>query len=570
MSGVCIDKLPHSCGTRKGLQVFADTETGKVNGYCFSCKTFVANPYGEEKTIDDVELPEEKTPEQIQQEIAEVSGYDVVDLPSRKLRASNLKNFGVKVALSEEDGKTPTHMYVPTEESGALTGYYVKTLSSPSHSWAIGDVKNCDLIGWDRAKNSGAYRLIITEGPEDAVATERIHEMYTKDSNYTPAVVSLPNGVNSVKRVLTKHAKEINRLFGEVILCFDDDEAGRAALEDAFYILPKALSVTLPTKDANEALIKGAAKAAYNAFAFKKEKPTNTRLIMAKDLFVAAREPTPYGSLTWPYQSMNQLLRNMRTGETIYVGAGVKMGKSELVNDIGAHLIMNHGVPVFMAKPEEQNKKTVKMVAGKMVGYRFHDPEVEFDYDLYDKATKQIDDKLILLDLYQHMGWDSLKQDIVAAASMGAKVVFIDPITNLTNGMSAADANSALGDIAQDLSAMAKDLDIVVFIFCHLKAPEGNLSKDARTKKYKEGTYVGLGNCPHEFGGDVLSSQFAGSRSMMRSCNLMLGLEGNKDPMLEDKIRNMRWLTILEDREFGNTGRIPLYYNTTTTKFKEA
>jgi hypothetical protein len=36
MSGVCIDKLSHSCGTRKGLQVFADEETGKVNGWCFS------------------------------------------------------------------------------------------------------------------------------------------------------------------------------------------------------------------------------------------------------------------------------------------------------------------------------------------------------------------------------------------------------------------------------------------------------------------------------------------------------------------------------------------------------
>ena len=41
----------------------------------------------------------------------------------------------------------------------------------------------------------------------------------------------------------------------------------------------------------------------------------------------------------------------------------------------------------------------------------------------------------------------------------------IDPITNLTNGMDSGDANVKLQEIAQDLSAMAKDLNIAIFIF---------------------------------------------------------------------------------------------------------
>ncbi len=51
--GQCVEKLPHSCGTRQGLQTF-EQEDGKLTGYCFSCNTFVPNPYGEEKTIDDI------------------------------------------------------------------------------------------------------------------------------------------------------------------------------------------------------------------------------------------------------------------------------------------------------------------------------------------------------------------------------------------------------------------------------------------------------------------------------------------------------------------------------------
>lgn len=460
-------------------------------------------------------------------------------------------------------------MYFPMERGGKITGYYVKTQSDPAHTWSVGDVKKCDLFGWDVAKSSGAYRLIITEGLEDAVAVDKIYRRYGK-AEYHPAVVSLPNGVNSVKGCLTKHKTDITRGFREVVLCFDDDEPGRQALEEAMIILPQAKTVKLPAKDANDCIIKGVQKAAYKALSFDAFKPKNTRLVFGDDLHEIARQPTPYGELTWPYPKMNKLLRGIRYGETIYIGAGVKMGKSELVNDLAAHFILEHNVPIFMAKPEEENKKSYKMVCGKLVGTKFHDPDIDFDYEAYDRAGKILaGNKLMMVDLYQHMGWETLKDDIIAAAAYGAKAIFIDPITNLTAGMDAGTANAKLQEIAVELSSLAKDLQVVVFIFCHLKAPEGNLNKDTRLKKYEKGQYVGLGNCPHEHGGDVLSNQFSGSRAMMRSCNLMLGLEGNRDKELPREIQNTRWLTILEDRGFGNSDSVRLFWNEHTTKFKE-
>ena len=565
---VCIDKLPHSCGTRRGLQVFAHEDTGKVDGFCFSCKTFVSNPYGKPKTVDDVDIPEPKSDEQIQKELAEVPGLPVVDVAARKLRTSDLDRFNVKVALSEEDGKTPYSLYFPITKGGNKpTGYYIKTLSKPSHCWSIGEVKGGDLFGWDQAKKSGAYKLIITEGLVDAVSVDKIYRRYGKEE-YHPAIVSLPNGTNSVNKSLSKHVDDIKRLFKEVILCFDDDKVGQEAVQEAMLILPNAKSVTLPDKDANDCVVNGSMSAAYKALNFQAIKPKNTRLIYGQDLHQAAREPTPWGELSWPYPTMNELLRGIRLGETIYIGAGVKQGKSELVNDLAAHFIRS-GVGVFMAKPEEANKKTYKMVCGKIAGKVFHDPKIEFDYEAFDRAGEEVKDNLMMIDLYQHMGWESLKGDIIAAAHNGAKAIFIDPITNLTSGMNSGDANTKLQEIAVELSSMAKDLNIVVFVFCHLKAPEGNISKDARTKKYREGSYVGLGNCPHEHGGDVLSNQFAGSRAMMRSCNLMIGLEGNRDKDLPIEIRNTRWLTILEDREFGNSESVKLFWDKNTTKFSE-
>jgi twinkle protein len=115
--------------------------------------------------------------------------------------------------------------------------------------------------------------------------------------------------------------------------------------------------------------------------------------------------------------------------------------------------------------------------------------------------------------------------------------------------MDAASANTRLQEIAQELAAMSLDLNIVIFIFCHLRNPESGP--------------------PHERGGEVLSSQFAGSRAMARSCNLMLGLEGNRDPNLSNEEKNLRTLVLLEDREFGETGRFKLYWDKNTGLFNE-
>ena len=220
-----------------------------------------------------------------------------------------------------------------------------------------------------------------------------------------------------------------------------------------------------------------------------------------------------------------------------------------MVNQLAAYLIEVIGWKVFLVKPEEANEKTYKLVCGKVAKKRFTDPKVPFDEDAFDKAGEVIGDSLMMLDLYQHVGWQTLQVDIRHAAANGCKAVFIDPITNLTNGMSAANANEALQGIAQELSALAKDLDIVVFIFCHLRNPDGGPS--------------------HERGGEVLSSQFAGSRAMARSCNLMLGLEGNRDPSLPSEQQNIRQFVILENRETGEVGRFPFYWDSNTTIFTE-
>lgn len=549
MASKCVARMSHDCGTMKGLQVFEDQDTGDITGFCFSCNTFVRDPLGD-KTLDDLPAASRKvkTDQEIEQEIQELSEYPTIKWTERKLSRNSLAHFGITTSVSEEDGQTPIAYHFPYTDGGNLVR--IKTrLTQEKRMWSVSKQSAVDLFGWEQAVRTGARRLIITEGEPDAVALYSIVERYTKEQyqDFKPAICSLPNGAASASKDLARLAAKIRRHFQEVVLCFDNDEPGEKAATDCMKIFPDAKTITLPEKDANDCILKGAAKAAFNAITFKAEKRKNTRLVNGKDLHQQARQPAVWG-FPWPWEHLNKATRGIRFGETIYIGAAQKMGKSEVVNALAAHFLQ-YDMPVLLAKPEEANNKSYKMIAGKMVGSVFHDPEVPFDDAAYDRAGEMIGDNLFLINLYQHMGWETLKADIRDAATQGVKAVFIDPITNLTNGMNAADANTKLQEVAQELSAMALDLDIVIFIFCHLRNADNGPD--------------------HTRGGAVLSSQFAGSRAMARSCNLMIGIEGNRDPDLTEEERNIRTLSLLEDREFGSVGKFPLYWNKHNTLFTE-
>ena len=547
--GKCVEKLPHSCGSRRGLQVF-QKEDGSYDGFCFSCGTAVTDPY-KDKPEGYKPAYNPKTDEEIQEEIDEVKEFQTVALKDRGLSKESLEHFGIKIGLSEVDGVTPTSHFYPYYKGDELKGFKCRVIEGKKF-FSIGSVKDVDLFGWHQAVLSGGKKLFVTEGEMDAVALYQIFRAVNKGTKYEsniPAIVSLAHGSGSAVKELLKHREMIFMHFKEIVLVFDQDKPGEEAVEAVLKVFPEGVSVAhLPRKDANQCLLEGVSKAAYNAVAFNSVKPKNTRLVLADSLFEEAKIAPTIGA-PWPWEAVTKKTRGIRLGETIYIGAAQKMGKSEIVNTLAAHFIKELGWPVLLAKPEESNKKSVKLVAGKIVGKIFHDPNVPFDEESYDKACDLMRNKLFLINLYQHLGWETLKADIRAAAMEGCKAIFIDPITNLTNGMSAADANTRLQEIAQELSAMALDLNVVIFIFCHLRNPDSGP--------------------PHERGGEVLSSQFAGSRAMARSCNLMFGLEGNRDPHLNPEERNVRTLVLLEDREFGEVGRFKLYWDRATSLFNE-
>lgn len=579
--GTCIEKIPHSCGTSDGLQVFED-ENGLVSGWCFPCAAagrpgLVPDPYGDMDPPLKSKRPK-KSPEQIQAELDTIKKLGFHAVPERTSNTSDmvkfmkiLKTFRVRVGLSEQDGKAPAYVYFPITKGGSLTGYKVRVLGTKT-MWTVGASKGCDPFGWEVAKRSGARLLVITEGEFDAVAGVVIANKHTNEGyeDHKPAFISVTKGAAFAKAEIQGWMSMLRERFDEVAISFDDDEPGQAATRAVVALFPEIKVVTLPEKDLNECLLKGRSKAAYKAFKWSAKTKKISRIIFGEDIHEEARKPAEWGQLTWPWPGMNELTRGISYGCTYYIGSGTKMGKSEVVNALGAHFIEHDGVKVFMAKPEEANNKTYKMMASKLTGKIFHDPKRDFDEKAYDRAGLILNGNLALLNLYQTMSWEDLEKDIQeAVVNWGAKAVFIDPLTPLTNGMAASAANEKLQEITGGLSVMSKDLEFASFIFCHLKAPDGSMSHEKREKEYALGNYTGFMNCPHEFGGKIFSSQFTGGRSMMRSCNYMFGLEGNKDEKIPENLKDMRRFVICEDREYGEVGGVDLFWNRETGLFKE-
>lgn len=132
--------------------------------------------------------------------------------------------------------------------------------------------------------------------------------------------------------------------------------------------------------------------------------------------------------------------------------------------------------------------------------------------------------------------------------SKGIQDIIIDPITCLTDGKDSSEADRLLKQVTRELDYMVKDLNFSLYVFCHLNAPSGGK--------------------PHEEGGEVRSNQFANSRSMMRCCQYMIGIERNKKA--EDPLeRNTSTFVLLEDRNFGNYAKFPVFYDYKTGNYLE-
>ncbi len=579
-----------------------------------------------------------------QETVEDVKEYPIMAIEDRGIDLKTAKAFAVRTALDPQDNTKAIAIYFPySDQSGKLCGYkkrdLTKSKKEKGHFTVVGRVDiECQLFGTGTAKKTAGRRVVITEGEFDAmIVWQAIKEHSTVQEK--PSVLSIGLGTaNAVKHIGQKKNIAYVKKFDNIVLAFDNDHAdaeekekkikkGKEATAEVYGLIPEIMVAPLPE---GSDPVDMAREQGLKELFWAVQKPiryTPEGFIQLEDIYDDAIAMPTLGR-PYPWKSVTKKTLGRREGEGVYIGAGVKMGKSTFLDKMVEHITqhefrewhsedgeegVNYETVYFstldgtivqtpnaantrsvgkvkamldtngnkikrkaaLFKFEEQPAETLKKVAGKMYKKDFSNPEkivfinndgTEQDvwgdqipaairdsfYTQEDlkKAVDNVGGDLILYNNYGRAEWEELKGAIRHAVLVEhVKDVFIDPITRLTAGMTASEANTELEHFADEISKMAQDLGFTYYCFCHLKAPD-------------------FGQ-PHEEGGVVKSAQFRGSRAMMQACFYMFGLEGNKSPDECERVQNTRWLKILDDRKYGRTAKIPLFYDVDTGDFVE-
>lgn len=507
------------CGSSDANAIYDDGHT-----YCFSCET-LTQPGTVKSRFEGLK------------DRGLLPGHPQ-ELRKRGLSEETCRKWGYWVGRM---GDTPVQIANYCDERGRPIAQKIRF---PDKDFRfIGDTKNVGLYGQHLWRDGGKM-VVVTEGEIDALSVSQLQ------GNKWP-VVSVPNGAAGAHRSLKKCLDWLEK-FETVVLMFDDDEAGHAAIEKCVGLFtPGKVRVARIDgfKDANEALVAGEGERVIRAmWDAKPYQPDG--IVDASELREVVEQPIEHG-LSYPWPALTEATYGIRKGELVIIGAGTGMGKTELFKELETHCLVHHGLRVGVIHLEETPRDTLLGIMGKHASIPFHIPGTEYTPEQFDKAFKETagTGRLFLYDSFGYVAWEVIKPRIrYMVKALDCDVVFLDHITALVTG-SEKDERRELDAVMTDMASLVRELGIAMFAISHLATPEGK---------------------PHEEGGRVMIRHFRGSRAIGQWANFLFGLERNQQA--EDPVeRQTTILRILKDRYTGrSTGTcIPLGYDQETGRIHQ-
>lgn len=380
------------------------------------------------------------------------------------------------------------------------------------------------LFGQELWKQGGS-QVVITEGEIDALS------IYEACGDTVP-VVSLPDGASSAMSSCKKNFEFLTS-FQKIILCLDNDEPGKGAVDKLLGLFPvgQVYLTQLPLKDANDVLREHGRKflrsLVLNAKPYRPD-----GIVNAGDLWDEIRTPLVPG-YSYPWQGLTDVTHGVRTKELIVWGAGTGVGKTTILKQIALHLTQEHHKKVGCIFLEESNKHTVLNMMSMFGQRRVHLAGDEEDEGvlrgLFDGVTKG--NLLSLYDCFGASSYEIIRDRVrYMVAVEGCEVVMLDHLTALTDGCSSdSDINQKMRNIVSTFAMMTQELDFCLHAISHLRKAQG---------------------APHEEGGRVHLDDLYGAAALKQWANFVFGIERNQQAE-EIGERNVSHIRCLKDRLTG-------------------
>ena len=443
-------------------------------------------------------------------------------LPGRKLTPETCLKFGAMQGYSEKDGPC---LILPYRKDRQIVAQKLRFNNKGAGMPFLGHPKGVELFGqhlWSRGK-----KLIITEGEIDAMSVSQIQ-------GHKWPVVSIINGASGALRDLKNNLGFLEN-FEEIVLMFDNDEAGRLASSEVAEGLGAYLSIkvaTLPLKDASDMLVAGRheelLKAMWDSKPYRPDGVVDVWDL--KESFLHSEEKT---SVPYPWPGLNKVTHGLRQGELVTLTAGTGVGKSAVVRSL-AYFLHQEGHRVGMLMLEENTKRTVEGFLGLHMGKRLEVSREGINPEEVENAFDSLFGNRPLY-LYDHFG--STDIDVLLskvrymAVSLGCRYVILDHLSIVVSGIDNGDERKSIDVAMTRLRQLVEATGIGLILVSHLKRPEGN-------KGFEEGLAVTL-------------SHLRGSQSIAQLSDMVLALQRNKK---DENLRHWTEVVVLKNRLSGEDG----------------
>lgn len=432
----------------------------------------------------------DETPNSSRVSLGDIEGFRARGFPERGITRKICEFFGVKVSMDEKNN-IQSHYYPYTSPSGKLV-YKQRIVANKEFFWIGG---SGELFGKEKFQ-SGGKRLVIVEGEIDAMS---VAQAFMDKYETVYPVVGLPSATAAPK--LLQHRDWI-RSFDEVVLWFDPDPAGEAALEEARRIVgaDKVKIARSPEgcKDANDVLAKVGWKAVLVPI-WDAAPWVPSGIIQRDALWDALVNYNALPSIPYPdcIGGLNKKIKGMRLGEIVLFISGTGSGKSTLLREIMIHLLGSPTLESFPDADEEQKKimlseadkigvvsleeapaETARKLSGMALNRNPANEEIPLDIlkEGFDAVFGT--DRVILLDHQGSISDGSIIDQLEYMILMGCKYLFLDHITILVSeGADGLTGNEAIDKVMNDLLRLVKRHNVWIGLVSHLrKAPSGKLT----------------------------------------------------------------------------------------------
>ena len=502
--------------------------------HCFKCN------YHEFADGNTSEVEQEKV---LSIDVGQIKQYSIRSLIHKPIRKEVCERYGVRVGVREEDGVVDTVFY-PYYSEGEVCSYKVRKL--PKEFYSAGNPKLASLFGVQSIRKGGKL-LVITEGEDDCLAAYQM--LLDLGKNYN--VVSIPNGANEHGNIdkNVKQAVDLFSTFENVVICFDQDEPGRATANGlANLIAPftKVRIMQLPVKDASDMLKEDRGKEFWEllckATEYRAEGVIAGSDIEYDDLFTAMVD-----GYELPYPVLQRKLHGLRKAEITTMTAGSGVGKSTLAREIGYHLAKVHGLCLANIYLEEQYRKTALSYIA--IDNNVPLPMLRINTKCIREDQKRESFKELISSgrNYFHNHFGSLQSEELInrlryyAYACEVDFIILDHLSMIISGQESGNERKDIDLLMTKLAAFCNETGVGVLAVVHLKR--------ASSGSYTEGKQVSL-------------SDLRGSGSLEQLSWNVIALERDQQ---DTDISDFSTIRILKNREWGLLGKADsLFFNKET------